>query len=174
MKEQTQEQQMISMMKRPIPKKKVGIIKLKMIREGTALYGTKQFRESREAAEMVRPIFEYADREMLVVMSLDTALTPIAMEIVAVGSVNACWVEMREIFKHAVLSNAAKIICFHNHPSGNLTASQEDCLLTAKIKTAGELMGIELIDHIIIGMNQEYISFQESGIYPFGDWKGAA
>lgn len=174
MKKQTQEQQIISMMQRPIPKKKVGIIKLKMVREGTALYGTERFCRSEEAARMVRPIFALADREMLVVMSLDTKLTPVAMEIVAVGSINVCGVDMREVFKHAVLSNAAKIICFHNHPSGNLEASKEDSLVTGKIKEAGELLGIELIDHIIIGYGKEYISFKESGIYPFGDQKGAA
>lgn len=174
MKKQTQEQQIISMIQRPIPKKKVGIIKLKMVREGTALYGTERFRNSGDAAEVVRPIFEYADREMLVVMSLDTKLTPIAMEIVAVGSLNVCGVDMREVFKHAILSNAAKIICFHNHPSGSLEASPEDSQITGRIKEAGELLGIELIDHIIIGYDHEYISFKESGIDPFGEQKGAA
>ena len=55
MKKQTQEQRIVSMMKRPIPKRKVSIIKLQMVREGEALYGTKRFRNAREAAEMVRP-----------------------------------------------------------------------------------------------------------------------
>lgn len=174
MKKQTQEQQIIAMMRRPIPKKKVGIIKLKMVREGTVLYGTNRFQGAKDAAEIVRPIFAHADREMLVVMSLDTTLTPIAMEIVAVGGINVCAVDMREVFKHAVLSNAARIICFHNHPSGSLEASREDSQVTGKIKEAGKLLGIELIDHIIIGCGKEYISFKESGIYPFGNQEGAA
>ena len=58
MKKQTQEQRIVSMMKRPIPKRKVSIIKLQMVREGEALYGTKRCRNAREAAEMVRPLFE--------------------------------------------------------------------------------------------------------------------
>lgn len=174
MRKQTQEEQVKSMMKRPIPKKKVSIIKLKMVREGAVLYGTDRFRGAGSAADMVRPLFEYSDREMMVVMSLDAALTPIALEIVAVGSVNVCGVNMRETFKHAILSNAAKIICFHNHPSGELTASREDSLITERIKRSGELLGIELIDHIILGMGGTYMSFQESGVSPFGKWKGAA
>ena len=68
MKKQTQEQRIVSMMKRPIPKRKVSIIKLQMVREGEALYGTKRFRNAREAAEMVRQLLEYSDREMLLVM----------------------------------------------------------------------------------------------------------
>lgn len=78
---------------------------------------------------------------------------------------------MREVFKHAVLSNAARIICFHNHPSGNLEVSSEDSLVTERMKDAGELLGIELIDHIIIGLNSEYISLRESCIYPFANGK---
>lgn len=174
MKRESQEQQIISMMKRPIPKKKVGIIKLKMVREGTALYGMDRFHEAREAVDTVQSLFQYSDREMLVVMSLDTALTPIAVEIIAVGSINVCGVEMREVFKHAILSNAASVICFHNHPSGNLEISNEDSQITERIKEAGDLLGIVLIDHIIIGMNRQYISFKESRIPPFRDGKGAA
>lgn len=174
MRKQTQEQQVISMMQRPIPKKKVGIIKLQMIRESAALYGTERFCKAGEAAEMVGSIFQYADREMMVVMSLDGALTPIAMEIVAVGSLYSCHIDTRDIFKHAVLSNAAKIICFHNHPSGNLEASREDSVITEKIKKAGELLGIELVDHIIIGLDKEYLSFRESGLCPFGQGGEAA
>lgn len=168
------EDQIISMMKRPIPRKKVGIVKLKMIREKEALYSSGRFHDARTAAELVRPVFALADREMLVVLSLDAVLVPIAMEIVAVGGVCSCNVDTRDIFKHAVLSNAVKIICFHNHPSGNLEASREDSLVTRQIKDAGKLLGIELIDHIIIGLDDAYISFKEKGIYPFEKENGAA
>lgn len=151
MKQESQEQQIISMMKRPIPKKKVGIIKLKMVREGAALYGMDRFHEARQAVDTVQSLFQYSDREMLVVMSLDTALTPIAVEIIA-----------------------ASVICFHNHPFGNLEVSNEDSQITERMKAAGDLLGIVLIDRIIIGTNREYISFKESCIPPFRDGKGAA
>lgn len=174
MRKQAQEQQIITMMKRPIPKKKVGIIRLKMIREGTVLYGTERFREAKEAADMVSPLFSFADREMMAVMSLDAAMNPIALEIVAVGGVCACSIDTKDLFKHAIISNASKIICFHNHPSGNLQASREDSLITERIKEAGTLLGIELIDHIIIGFKERYISFREEGIWPFDDGTGVA
>ena len=174
MKKQTQEQRIVSMMKRPIPKRKVSIIKLQMVREGEALYGTKRFRNAREAAEMVRPLFEYSDREMLLVMSLDAVLTPVALEIAAVGSLNVCGVDMREVFKHAVLSNAAKIICFHNHPSGNLEVSREDSLITKRICESGALLGVELLDHIIVGLDGSFISMKEMNMLPIGKWEGEA
>jgi DNA repair protein RadC len=88
MKSMTQEEKVINMMKRPVPKKKVGIIKLKMIREGAAVYGTQRFHEAKEAADIVRPLFEYSDREIMMVMSLDSAMSPIALEVVAVGGEN--------------------------------------------------------------------------------------
>lgn len=115
MKSMTQEEKVINMMKRPIPKKKVGIIKLKIIREGTVVYGTQRFHEAKEVVDIVRPLFEYSDREIIMVMSLDSAMTPIALEIVAVGGVSSCVVDTRNLFKHAILSNASKINCFHNH-----------------------------------------------------------
>ncbi|WP_313256626.1 JAB domain-containing protein [Lacrimispora sp.] len=174
MKNATQEEKVIGMMKRPIPKKRVGIIKLKMIREGTAVCGTGRFHGAKEAADMVRHLFEYSDREMMMVMSLDSAMAPIALEIVAVGGLNSCGIDTRDLFKHAILSNASKIICFHNHPSGIPTPSRVDSYITKRIKEAGELLGIELLDHIIIGSSGMYVSFREEKIYPFEDGAGAA
>ncbi|PJJ30135.1 JAB domain-containing protein [Lacrimispora celerecrescens] len=168
MKSMTQEEKVISMMRWPAPKKKVGIIKLKMIREGTVVYGTQRFHEAKEAADIVRPLFEYSDREIMMVMSLDSAMTPIALEVVAVGGVSACVVDTSNLFKHAILSNASKIICFHNHPSGEPKPSREDSLITGRIKEAGALLGIELLDHIVIGSEGRYVSFREERIEPFG------
>lgn len=168
MKKQTQEEAVISMLKCPIPKKKVNIVKLRMVRESTALNGTDRFHNAEEAAEMVRPLLEYSDREMILVMSLDAALTPIAMEIVAAGGVSTCGIDMRDLFKHAIISNAAKIICFHNHPSREPRPSVMDMIITKKIVEAGKLLGIELIDHIILGTYKKFVSFKEDNIKPFG------
>lgn len=79
----------------------------------------KRFTQPREAVELVKPLFDRADREMAVVMSLSTKLEPLALEIAAVGGINVCNVDVRDIFKHSLLSNAAYIVCFHNHPSGD-------------------------------------------------------
>lgn len=167
MKKRTQEHQVVSMMRQPEPKKKVEIIKLKMLREGTVLYGTGRFSGAKEAADMVRPLFEYSDREIIAVMSVDAAMSPIALEIVAVGGVCSCSIDVRDLFKHAILANAVRIICFHNHPSGEPKPSRSDSIMTARIKAAGELLGIELLDHIIIGTDGKYVSFREEKIAPF-------
>lgn len=79
------------------------------------------------------------------------------------GTVNASLITPRELFIEALLKNAVTIIIMHNHPSGDPTPSQEDIMITTRIKKAGEIIGIELLDHIIIG-NNCYISFRESGM----------
>lgn len=79
---------------------------------------------------------------------------------VSKGNLNSSIVHPREIFKRAVLNNAASIICMHNHPSGDPTPSQNDIDITKRIDEAGELMGIPLLDHVIIG-DGTYISLKE-------------
>jgi DNA repair protein RadC len=71
---------------------------------------------------------------------------------------------MREIFKHAILSNATFIMCFHNHPSGIPEESREDIEITKRLDEAGNLLGIGLLDHIIIGEGKCHVSLREKGI----------
>jgi DNA repair protein RadC len=77
---------------------------------------------------------------------------------------NSSIVHPREIFKVAILSNSATIIIFHNHPSGHVEPSEEDITITKRLKECGKLMGIELLDHIIIGSEDRYCSLKEKGI----------
>lgn len=171
MKKQSQAEQLEGMMKRPIPKKRVGIIHLQMIRNGRSLYGMDRFTNPKEAAEMVQPLFELSDREIMLVVSLDTKMTPLAAEIAAVGGVDMCSVDVRNIFKHSLLNNAAYVICFHNHPSGDVVPSFDDRRMTKRIAEAGIILGIPLVDHIITGGNA-FFSFKEHDIpelvYPEG------
>lgn len=160
----TQEERIRGMMERPIPKKKIGIVHLEMIRERRTLYGMERFSNPREAAEMVRPLFERADRELLLVLSLDNKLAPMALEIAAVGGLNSCCVDIRSIFKHAIVNNGAYVICFHNPPSGDCSPSGEDRRITQRIAESGRLLGIPLVDHIIIGAGGEYQSLAELGM----------
>lgn len=160
----TQEERIRGMMERPIPKKKIGIVHLEMIKERRTLYGMERFSNPREAAEMVRPLFERADRELLLVLSLDNKLAPMALEIAAVGGLNSCCVDIRSIFKHAIVNNGAYVICFHNHPSGDCSPSGEDRRITQRIAESGRLLGIPLVDHIIIGAGGEYQSLAELGM----------
>lgn len=102
-------------------------------------------------------------KEMFVTVHLDGKNKVICMDVVSVGSLNQSIVHPREVFKSACLSNAAAILCIHQHPSGDPQPSREDREITRRLQEAGELMGIRVLDHIIIG-DGEYLSFVESGL----------
>ena len=163
MRKRTQEERILDMIKRPVPRKRVGIVHLEMVRESRTLYGMKRFQNPREAAEMVRPLCEKADREMVLVLSLNGRLEPQAVEIAAVGGISSCNVDIRSLFKHALLNNAEFVICIHNHPSGDPGPSREDEEITGRIRSAGALLGIELVDHIILGEGDAYYSVRDHG-----------
>lgn len=98
----------------------------------------------------------------MVAAYLNTKNEPIAVSKISIGSLNASIVHPREILKAAILSNAASFILFHNHPSGGcLNPSKEDITITKRIKEAGELIGIDLIDHLIV-YEDRFISFKEN------------
>jgi len=158
-----QEKKMVDIMKRPSPQKNVSMIHLQMIKEDRTLCGMKCFSSPQEAVEAVRPLFDLADREMVLVMSLNAKLEPMAAEVAAVGGINMCSVDMRNIFKHALLNNASYVICFHNHLSGDPKPSREDRAITGRIRECGKLLGIFLVDHIIVGETGFY-SFKEQGL----------
>ena len=103
-----------------------------------------------------------SSREEAVIICLDIGNHPINICTVAIGTVNACQISMAEIFKAALLSNAAKVIFAHNHPSGVVTPSEHDRNITETLIKAGQLMGLPLLDHIIVGsMTGSYYSFFE-------------
>ena len=99
------------------------------------------------------------DREMMAVVNLNSQLEPINWHIVSIGGMIGTTFFMQNIFKTAILSNATKIMLFHNHPSGNSAPSDADVKTTKTIKKAGKLLGIPLVDHIIIGAYGDYYSF---------------
>ncbi len=158
-----QEKKIVDMMKRPSPKKIVSMIHLQMVKEGRTLCGMRCFSSPMGAVEAVRPLFDLADREMVLVMSLNAKLEPMAAEVAAVGGVSMCSVDVRNIFKHALLNNASYVICFHNHLSGDPKPSSEDQAITRRIRECGNLLGIFLIDHIIVG-EAGFYSFKEQGL----------
>ena len=102
-------------------------------------------------------------KEMFITLHLDGKNRIIAMDLVSIGSLNQSIVHPREVFKTACLSNAAAIILVHQHPSGDSTPSSEDIAITRRLKEAGEIMGIKVLDHIIVGEG-EYLSFVERGL----------
>lgn len=148
--------------KNKVPAKRVGIVSLKLVKESSVLYETRTIRSPYDAYKLIKKFLIDSDREKFVVACLDTKSQPVNISVVSIGSVNSAIVHPREVFKVAMLSNASKIICFHNHPSGNLKCSKEDENITNRLKECGEILGIELVDHIIVGDNDTYFSFKEN------------
>lgn len=138
----------------------VPLVRLTMVKEKELPYGVKRINEPELVAELAGQILKDADREYLLVISVDARSKPLAVEIVSIGTVNVSLAEPREIFKHSILNNAAGIILVHNHPSGDCEPSREDRRLTKRIEKCGELLGIEMYDHVIIG--DGYYSFREN------------
>ncbi len=129
-----------------------------------SLYSREQIREPKDVIRVLSRELEAYDREVMCVVNLRSDLSPINVNIVSIGIINASLVSSREIFKASVLSNAAQIMLVHNHPSGNPKPSQEDMLITEKIRRAAQIMDIPLVDHVIIGSDGLYFSFQANGL----------
>ena len=116
-----------------------------------------------DVAAVLQHYFADKDREEFIVVFLDTANTMIGMSQISIGGLAASIVEPRQVFKTAILANAAAIICLHNHPSGNPEPSREDIRITRQLVEAGKLMGVPVHDHIIIAENG-YTSLAERGL----------
>lgn len=115
-----------------------------------------------EIVEVIRPVFDGMDREQFVVLYLNMKLHPIGVEIIAIGGSYACNVEIKNVFKGAIVANAVAIAVAHNHPSGVPKPSEGDFALTRQIAWAGEILGIRLIDHAIIGEDTFYSMKKEN------------
>jgi len=146
------------------PAKRINIVTIKMVKEGSTLYDVRQIITPSDAAGLGRKFLEDSDREQVIVCCLDTKNHPVSLNVVSIGCLNSSLIHPREIFKTAILSNAAGIILFHNHPSGDPEPSQEDINITTRIKEAGKIMGIELLDHIIIGSEGAFCSLKGKGL----------
>lgn len=102
-------------------------------------------------------------REHFFALTLDGSHGITAVRIVAIGTVNRSLVHPREVFRRAIVDNAAAIVVAHNHPSGSLEPSDEDHEVTRRLVQAGQLLGISVLDHLIISRNG-YFSFLERGM----------
>jgi len=108
--------------------------------------------------------YEPEHREMFWAIAVNTKNRVISLYIISIGSLNASIVHPREIFRPAILDGAASIVIVHNHPTGDAEPSKEDVEFTQRFKKCGELIGIQLLDHLIIGdVTGRFFSFKESG-----------
>ncbi len=103
-------------------------------------------------------------KEYFVVLLLDTRNQLIKISEISVGSLDASIVHPREVFKEAITGSAASVIFAHNHPSGDPTASEDDISLTKRLVEAGEIMGIDVLDHVII-CDKNYLSLKREGLF---------
>lgn len=114
-----------------------------------------------DAVRLVRPEMELLDHEEMRVLLLDNKNGVIANHRLYQGTVNSSVLRIAEIFRTAITRNCPNIILFHNHPSGNPDPSPEDIAVTEQLVSAGKLLEVELVDHIIIGSNNRFVSLKE-------------
>ena len=142
-------------------------IRIEVVRdEGAPFYG----KPLRGPADVFRMISEEArgwDREHFLSLLVDGRHKVIGLDEVSVGTLTASLVHPREVFKAAIVANAAALVIAHNHPSGDPSPSAEDREITKRLGEAGEVLGIPLLDHVIFG-HDRFHSFAESE----SDWRG--
>jgi DNA repair protein RadC len=147
------------------PKNALPVYRVTLVREGQLPSYNQQISCSADASRMLSTYLADVDREHFVVLMLDQKNHVIGLHTVSMGSLTTSIVHPREVFKAAILANAATIICGHNHPSsGDARPSQEDRAITHRLADAGKLLGINVVDHIIIGSAGRYFSFADEGL----------
>ena len=142
----------------------------RLVRERMFTFPTRdQVRSPADAAVVLAEYFSDRDREEFIVVFLDTANTLTGLHVASVGGLAASIVEPRQVFKAAVLANAAAVLLAHNHPSGNPEPSREDVAVTRQLVEAGKVMGIPVHDHLILTDREQngtpcYTSLAERGL----------
>jgi len=133
-----------------------------------ALEFARRFKPAKPATRDPRHIFElvkhhaYSEQEHFIVVSLDGAYQLLDVRVVSIGLVNRTLVHPREVFSEALKKRATAVVLAHNHPSGNLEPSPDDLEVTSRLRNAGNLLGIEVLDHIIFS-TEDYRSLAENG-----------
>lgn len=145
----------------------VPVMAVRLVREGRLSYDEAGRRPTiqtaGDAARVLRDLIGYHDREAFAVLCLSVRHQVIAAHIAGLGTLDSAPMHPREVFKVALLANAAAVILGHNHPSGNPEPSRDDRRITAKLQDAGRVLGIEVLDHIITGADGTFVSLRERG-----------
>ena len=140
----------------------------KVVKESTGItYGNDSLNSPEKVVEFLEQYYEdyfSEDKEAFSVLLLNTKNKVIGIKTVSVGTLDASIVHPREVFKTAILNSAKSIMIFHNHPSGDTTPSGEDINITKRLVESGNLLGIKVLDHIILGNNGNYLSMLEEDL----------
>lgn len=115
------------------------------------------------AAEILMPLMQGLDREHCVTLNLDTRHRLLAATTVSIGSIDHTFMSPREVFRDALLRDAAAIVIAHNHPSGDATPSRDDEAVTRRLGRAGDMIGVDVLDHLVIG-HQRWTSLARRGV----------
>ena len=140
----------------------IDVVRIQLVKDRT-IFSDQPISTPDAAVDMIgRELAEW-DREAILILNLDSKNRVINMHVASFGTINYSATSMRELIKSSILSNASSMIMMHNHPSGDVSPSEEDIEITGNIVAVGKLMGIEVIDHIIVGSNPSfhYYSFCE-------------
>lgn len=119
-------------------------------------------RMPRDAAELLMPLYGGRATELFGILLLDSRHRVLKTSVVSEGTLNRTIVEPRDVFREALFGSAAAVVLFHTHPSGDPAPSADDDLLTRRLAAAGVLMGVEVVDHLVLG-DVCYFSFKENG-----------
>ena len=147
----------------------VPVARLQLVMEGPA-NPHKALNCPAEVAALVADYLAGADREHFVAVLLDAKNHVLCITTVSIGTLSSALVHPRELYKAAILANAASVIVAHNHPSGDPTPSAEDLALTKRLTEAGQLLGIPILDSVTIGCAGRYHSAKEAGLLASGRW----
>ncbi|MEX1030009.1 MAG: JAB domain-containing protein [Paenibacillaceae bacterium] len=145
--------------------KRISLYSLKLVKEKSRLYNvdTVTIKQPEDMYTIVSTVLnlQFESVEHFGILALNAKNLVVGLHVLAIGTIDAAIINQREIFKAALLNNASYVIMFHNHPSGDPTPSQDDITVTKQMELAGQIMGIPILDHIIIG-ESSFVSLRET------------
>ena len=140
------------------------VVRIKQeIKESSEPFAQYVIRSPEDAQKLAAAHISDEDREVFLVLMLNTKNQVIGLHRAHVGSLNASIVHPRDVMKCAILNNAASIIVSHQHPSGDPTPSREDIDVTKRLAEAGRILGIEVLEHVIVTPTGKHVSLKEKG-----------
>lgn len=146
---------------------KIQTYKVKLVRSSTKSVKVDVVKEVEDAVKVLRTYLEGEDREHFVVLMLDIKWRIIGIHTISIGTLTETLVHPREVFKAAILANAHAIILGHNHPTGEPAPSIDDLDITRELIQAGEYLKIPVLDHIIIGHDDKFVSMLRDELLDF-------
>ena len=121
-----------------------------------------------DAVQTAKVLISDYMKEHIIGIYLNARMDPLHVELISLGTVNASICHPREVFKPALVNSACSVILLHNHPSGDVTPSEDDLEVTQRLKKAGDILGIELYDSIIFKKDEGFYSFKEANLLKGG------